>query len=81
MSPGALSPQSLNTMELSHEFSIDDYQYVEASINLGNDMDVATSVARDEQNDVPKVVRRLFQRALCISGESLVKTVEIDLPL
>ena len=55
MSPGALSPQSfMNTMELSHQFSIDEYQDIEATINLGNVMDVATSVARGEQNDVPK---------------------------
>ena len=54
MSPGALSPQSfINTMELSHEFSIEEYQDIEATINLGNDMDAATSVARDEQNCYP----------------------------
>ena len=46
ISPGALSPQSfINTMELSHQFSIDEYRYVEASTNAGNDMDAATSVA------------------------------------
>ena len=39
-------------MELSHEFSIDEYHYVEASTNVGNDMDVATSVAGDGQIDV-----------------------------
>ena len=55
MSPGALSPQSfINTMELSHQFSIEEYQDIEATMNLGNDIDAATSVARDEQNDVPK---------------------------
>ena len=31
ISTGALYPQSLHTMELSHEFSIDEYHYVEAS--------------------------------------------------
>ena len=55
MSQGALSPQSfINTMELSHQFSIEEYQDIEATINLGNDMDAATSVARDEQNNVSK---------------------------
>ena len=43
-----------DTMELSHEFSIEEYQDIEASINPGNDMDAATSVAHEEQNDVPK---------------------------
>ena len=55
MSPGALSPQSfINTMELSHQFSIEEYQDIEATMNPSNDIDAATSVARYEQNDVPK---------------------------
>ena len=45
ISTSALSPQSLHTMELSHEFSIDEYHYVEDSANEGNDIHVATSVA------------------------------------
>ena len=51
MSTGAHS-QSLHTIELSHEVSINEYQDVEASINVGNDMDAATSVAGDGQIDV-----------------------------
>ena len=55
MSPGALSPQSfINNMELSHQFSIEEYQDIEATMNPSNDIDAATSVARYEQNDVPK---------------------------
>ena len=48
----APSPQSRHTMELSHEFSIDEHHYVEASTNVGNDMDDAISVAANGQIDV-----------------------------
>ena len=40
----APSPQSLHTMELSHEFSIDEYHYAEDSTNQGNDIHAPTSV-------------------------------------
>ena len=51
ISTSALSPQSLDTMELSHEFSIDEYHYVEASMNVGSDMDATMSAAGDGQID------------------------------
>ena len=60
ISTSALSPQSLHTMELSHEFSIDEYHYVEASTNVGNDMDVATSVAGDGQIDVQEELEEII---------------------
>ena len=60
ISTGALSPQSLHTMEVSHEFSIDEYHYVEASTNVGNDMDVAASVAGDGQTYVQKELEEII---------------------
>ena len=50
------------------------------STNVGNDMDVATSVAGDGQIDVQEELEEIISASLCISGESLVKTVKIGLP-
>ena len=60
ISTGALSPQSLHTMELSHEFSIDEYHYVEASMNVGSDMDATMSAAGDGQIDIQEELHEII---------------------
>ena len=52
---GAPSPRSPQTMELSHEFSIDEYHYTKDSTNKGNDNHVGTSVAVGGQIDITRL--------------------------